>query len=705
MDADSPTAGCPGTQRTDHHAFLFAVAAACLVLTVGLLAFALSLPADHPNDPRNAAHIFDAKSGFNRLLMSWDESWPQRLAHRSMLVALGVICGMLWLVGARRADALVTSLTRPYAPVVITASIGVLIVLCSLGYPDGFEYVESKRRYVPEFGLGILLTAALFAVGRRLTSRGWNRAALALTFAFLVALLAPASWSDVDFSGVQWTVIEEWQWHYESILMGATDRLAAGQPLSENLTPWYGLVLPVVLGGIQRRLQPWNFGDYVAFAQWMQAVFLFLLLLGYGVYARRRWLLCLIAVVFVGIDYHPNTYLLVYLNLMGWRFLAFPVAILGYVASHRLPSAWAALLLGCVSGFCLLYNIETGVAASAGLCVCAFLRQMGSRTGSRLRWLGEGLLFPAGVSLAAGVFFVLHRLALGEWMNWESLSAITDLLVLHGGGLGTESASLNLLAVVAFGHAAAAVVHVWLERRTPLSLRRGMRALAATIVLIWFAYYANRPNAVSLQSVLVPYSFLLIDTVRATTLGRRGFRVGGFKIGLSAATLALVVIPHIVRVARLQWDSYANGVERAFSHEMPLGRRVQGIWLPDDARTQRIISQSEFLRGHPRAEPLIYFTVDNLLVAARANAWPQLPLPVANAFYGSVTAEHYRALLIGVHNPDVKRIYFDSWRGLSPAEADASWQIRQFYEQLRADLSGTFVPSRTVAGWEEWVRR
>jgi hypothetical protein len=309
------------------------------------------------------------------------------------------------------------------------------------------------------------------------------------------------------------------------------------------------------------------------------------------------------------------------------------------------------------------------------------------------------------VGLAVGGFLLLHRVCLDEWMSWRSPSTIADLLFLFAGGFGSEVPSLDPLAVVVFGHAGAVLVHLWIERYRPLSLRRGMRALAATIVLVWFAYYANRPNAGCLSNLLVPYSFLLLDTLRVAILGRRRLWVGGWKLGLSAATLALIIVPHVVLVARVQWWWYVDGLEHAFPRGVPSGRLVQGARLPDDARTQRLLAQGEFLRGHPPAEPLIYFTVDNLLVAGQARAWPDVSLPLANPFWGTLTAEHYRTLLFSVLSPDVKRIYFDSWRGLSPAEADGKPEVRQFYQQLRFDLSGTFVPRRTVAGWEEWVRR
>jgi hypothetical protein len=78
--------------------------------------------------------------------------------------------------------------------------------------------------------------------------------------------------------------------------------------------------------------------------------------------------------------------------------------------------------------------------------------------------------------------------------------------------------------------------------------------------------------------------------------------------------------------------------------------------------------------------------------------WPDLPLPMANAFLGSQTLPQYHALLGAVLDPTVPRIYLDSWYGLSEAEADINWQTRAFYRQLRMRLFRAFPQRRTVSG-------
>jgi hypothetical protein len=281
--------------------------------------------------------------------------------------------------------------------------------------------------------------------------------------------------------------------------------------------------------------------------------------------------------------------------------------------------------------------------------------------------------------------------------------ALADFFLLASGS-GSDLPTFDPLAVVLLGHAVAVVVASWIERQRRLSLQRSMRVLVATIILVWFAYYANRPNAAYLSSLLVPYSILLLDTLRVVMLGERGLSAGRWKLGLSLATLALVVIPHAVRTARAEWPSYVRGAEHAWRGAPPHGRFVQGVWLTDDARTQQILTQAEFLRTLPSDQPLVYFTFDNFLVSKQAGVWAELPLPSANPFTGTLTLKHYDALLEALRKPEVKTIYFASSRGLAEAEMNSSPWRREFYRQLRADLLPSFVYRREVSGWQEWVR-
>jgi hypothetical protein len=97
--------------------------------------------------------------------------------------------------------------------------------------------------------------------------------------------------------------------------------------------------------------------------------------------------------------------------------------------------------------------------------------------------------------------------------------------------------------------------------------------------------------------------------------------------------------------------------------------------------------------------------VDNYLVAKQAGAWPDLPLQVANAFWGTFTVDQYRGLVRSLRGDDVRQIYFDSTLGLSAEEAKSLPEVLLFYRKLRERLSPVFAPGRTVAGWEEVVRR
>lgn len=700
---DVSRCAAPVTHRLDTPAYLFSIAAACIVLMLGLVTFVIASRIPPELEPSRTKHIFDTPGGVNLAIMGWTHALPQRLAHRCMLAAVAVAVSALTF---RSASMLVTKVSCRWAPRVITVCLAILAVLFSLGLPTGFEHTRIEPQLALELGIGISGTGALFFLGRSLNSPRWNGLYFALVLILLGTLLAPTSWNGVDLSQYPWSDIEEgWQVHYETVLVEPTDRLLSGEAFGERLVPRYGLVMPVVLAGVQRYLGTWTLGDYVRFAEIMQIVMLALLVPVFAIYTRRRWAVSFLGLVFVGVYFHSSPHHLLFLNLMGWRFVGFPIAFLGLAVAHRLQPFGAAFLLGGVSGFCLLYNLETGIAVASGLVGYLLLRTISAGTRGLRGWPAMGALTLTGISVAIAGFLLLHRVCLGVWPSWESPIALADFLLLFASGSGSALPTFDPLAVVLFGHAVAVVIASWLARQRGLSLQRGMRVVAASIILVWFAYYANHPNAAYLSSLLVPYSILLLDTLRVVMLGERRLAARQWKVGLSLATLALVVIPHGVRTVRVEWPSYVRGAERAWFGAPPHCRLVQGVWLPDDARTQRILDQAEFLRTLPSDQPLVYFTFDNLLVSKQAGVWPELPLPLANPFTGALKAKHYHSLVEALRKHPVRTIYFASWRGLSVAETNSSAEIRDFYEQLRADVLPGFVHRRVVSGWQEWVRR
>jgi hypothetical protein len=554
----------PRVRASSRTAYLFGVAVACLLLTLGLSVLVVGSQLAEPFDPSKTRNMFDSPGGVNILIMGWVNTWPQRFAHRIMLVTLAAVCAGLSLLGPRRGAVLVRGSAWPWAPLVIGVWISLMLVLLSLGLPTGFEFLRVEPRQGLGWAIGVPLTAGLFFFGRRLTSRRASRGLLALVLLLLAGLTVPAFWDAEDLTRLNWQFIEEWQAHYE-ILFGPADRLAAGHRLGEGMVPLYGLVTPVILGGVQRSFEPWTLGDYVHFVQAMQLVFLAMLLPSYARYAGGRWLLVLPAILLASLDFHFRSYLLIYPNLMGMRFLGFPVAFLAWWWAQKQPEGRAAVFLGGIAGACLLYNLETGVAVAAGLAVCVALRRLGGRQASGPRSIVVGLGFAGGMALVAAGLLVLNRALLGDWIEPGSFLIVAwHMLVRSEGGFGGGPPTYDPLALVIFGHAAAVLVWLWVERGTPLSFRRGARALAASVIVVWFGYYSLRPNLGSLSSLYAPYGFLLLDTLRVVVLGARGRSLGRWKLGLSLAILALLVLPRLVLIARYQTPTYLEGVERAW---------------------------------------------------------------------------------------------------------------------------------------------
>jgi hypothetical protein len=259
---------------------------------------------------------------------------------------------------------------------------------------------------------------------------------------------------------------------------------------------------------------------------------------------------------------------------------------------------------------------------------------------------------------------------------------------------------------VIVAHAIWSVVYTALER--PGGFRQSFRIAAGITLLVWFAYFANRPDPEYICSYLLLYGMLLIDLSRY--LGRQiklAFRRPRALLG-AQVVLGFLVLSHAGLVASrvIEWSGYPfkftvksarSGVPlvRRDDVKKPAPLRISKAYMAP-AYAHSLKDRADFLRSAARGHRLVYFTVDSYLMPRVSGV---LPLQEFADPSEALTRSSYDRLLYSVLKAPVDEVYIDSRNA-----ADLIWYGGMF-DLLRRDLSRRFQRDGVEHGWEIWRRR
>ncbi len=691
----------PLTKPSRELPLLLAGCAACGVLLLGWAVYHwyYQTPRELP-DPNQSAAMFAGPYQMNMLLLRFQrpvDAQGQKLTHRAMLVATGALLLLLPItvrrLAARPRQSLIGGLRL--------ALVGAVGYFVSLAFPvwPGTTGVL----------LGLGLAAILAVLGYRLLGKWSNRLLGGAVLLVLAATQLPGLGLKLDQSFRPWATVEVIEAHY-TLVLSPGDRLAAGRQLFDDIAPGYGALIPLLTATYQRVVGPLSLGGYLRLIEVCQAAYLLAFVVGYHRQARRRWLVALVPVVFVMLHLHFYQPAFYYgaPNHTAIRYLAVPLLCLSFFGVRNLSVWRAALLLGGAVGLALLFCWDIGIALAVGAVVFLFLRhylQAPRRAWWRLP--GGAALFGAGVATAFGAYALALFALTGSLPTAAGVREFlyTMKIATSSGHSSGRWTVFDPLAIAIFGHAVFALLYSWhkiINRRG--TFRDSLRAAVTTILLVWFAYYANRPDPMYLWSSFGLYGFLLIDVVEVLIFWG-GRRLPGWPVLGGAALLATVIGPYFCTEAKAEWGWYRQGWQLALHPPAPdVAVRLSGVYFPRERRSDELAKKVAFIRTLGKDGPVIYFTADTYLVPKLSGVWSALP--VAEFWWESVTRRQYDRILVSVRASGAQHIYFDTDDSLtSPAPQPPMPGCREFYRQLRADLAADYEKETEVSGWEQWRHR
>jgi hypothetical protein len=565
----------------------------------------------------------------------------------------------------------------------------------------------------PLFERGARLVKASLARQKR-ARRASGKLGLLLLFGVLLAKEIPSLGKRPDFSDRDAALMAVANNHI-AMTVGHADRLAAGDVLFRDTTPKYGVLVPVLLAIYERNFGMIALGDHIRWlvgieiVYWIIAGYLFL------IWSRGRWLCCLLPVVLL-LEYYWSASLgLLPPNHSPYRTAGLTMAMLCPMLLRRVSARknqWAA---GIVAGLSVLANIESGVAATAGLAAYLLRRYaVYGREGRARGLLFLAARFAAGFLLSIVGFVLLYRVGCGAWPYAPGLREYIVYANLSSAGYGSrpfnaqlyQSWFLAIWPLVILAHAIWSVVFTAQQRTA--GFRPSFRIAIGITLLVWFAYFANRPDPEYICSYLLLYGLLLIDLGRY--LGRQiKLALGRPRAWLSVQViLGLLVFCQAGLVASrvIVWSSSPfrfavkptrSGIPlvRRADVKKPGPPRISKAYLAS-AYARSLQDRASYLRSKARGGRLVYFTVDSYLMPRVSTV---LPLQEFADPIEALTRSSYDRLLHSVLKAPVDEVYIDARNA-----ADLIW-YGGIFDLLRRDLSRRFERDGVEHGWEVWRRR
>ena len=548
---------------------------------------------------------------------------------------------------------------------------------------------------LPDLGYGlavVLVLPFLPLLARIRTHRAWtgaaslgvlSYAALALVPGFLAPLTFPHPVDQLSMIGA----------HYNTVVGFAADRLAQGGRLFTQVEPSYGLLLITFLSSVERHLGLLDLGGHVRAVQVDQVLYALLALIAHYLWAHRRpwkmWL-ALTLVIAWSSTYSPDIW---YPNLSGWRFLGFALASAVLVALRKLPIPAIAAPLGALVCICVLINPNSAVAVATGVLVYALAGLGPDRPSASLAAMAR---FAAGGAATLAAFAILFRLLLGDWPVTYDVRAIANTVFTHGvtskyAGLRFSMSPEALWILLHSVYTAVRSAMIWRQRA--LSPAGRVRAALATMILVWFVYYAKRPDPHTEEQYLFLYSFFVYDLLEPLGRLARMRHVARPLVTSTALLAAVTLLPADVNLQRHMAVALGETLSPPVDAVPLSGVLVPPPWA------RELNAQSRFvLKTDSRKEA--YFTANAyLMFILTGGQMGALNLP--DPFVYALTESDFDHMSNSiVQSPHLTRLLFDA-----PGNITAGpMQQRLFYTRLKSRLNGHFCMAEQDSSWEVWKR-
>jgi hypothetical protein len=535
-------------------------------------------------------------------------------------------------------------------------------------------------KHLASFGL----VALLVAIHSRPRMQRALGAAAAVTVAACAAIvLVPGLLTrpDLTTTVVPPAIVEA---HYVAVVSQG-DRLSQGYRLFSEVMPQYGVLLPALLGWVEKTRGLLSFGAHIRLVQVAQIAFALLAFACYWLWSGRRFLTT--ALVFIPVlamvgTRHNSVFCP---NQSGWRFAGFPLGMLILLLTMRARRRPAALL-GLASGGLALFNPETAAAVTFGYLF--FLLSERREDGSAVDpfpVLRQFIVYALILPLA---FAIVFRLAFGYFPSPFGTSS-RYALVRFSAGYGGLTLYFAIGWIVMLVCSIVEILRGALSR-APLDTRARARGAVAVVMLVWFSYFFNRADEWNLWINYFLFGFFIVEMLGTEELARYASAARGFALPVGAAIVAMFLVGSAQNIVLAMRDGLG-----AVRHRSPPPPTVEsGVGLPADYASL-LARRAAFVARRAKETPLYYFT-GNIYAMPIVSGVTSRPGD-AYEMYNNDEFDRFAAGLVASGPP---QLLFDDASSLMIGSKERN----HYYGRLKDKIAAAYALRERVDGWEVWER-
>ena len=490
-----------------------------------------------------------------------------------------------------------------------------------------------------------------------------------------------------------------------AMVVQPSSALAAGFRLFSDITPEYGVLMPVIVGAFERHSGFLDVAGQVRLVQLSQVAFLMLaVVVLYKV--RLQFLPALLPLAMVGPYLSAAGLALWHPNQSGVRYLGFPIGLLTLQLVGRWRVSRQAAILGFVGALLVLLNFETGIALVCGFGFYIYLQWQEPR----LRQLAAIFSWAALGSIAAlAIFWLIYRLGMDHSLTPGSfvkgLRDYAGRLARHFSGsllftAGSRNANLGYvpLALAMLLHGSYLVLLSALRaRRRSLTHNELFVAASSLMLVIWLGYYFNFPAWWNLWIPLFLYGVVLAGTIRPRRL-RVALAHYTEVLRRPWAALVTMLVAMVCAISHVDLIAFNRAQLAPAWRANDPGTTVSGILVPT-ALAEPLEEKAAYLARIARSERIAYSTLNADFVPVLSGVYQ---VGMQRNFWSLANSdEDIRQTLTALERDGVRTFLTDDPEGpLAVTEPRHSFQQR-----LRRIVGERFTATGRAAGWETWVAK
>ena len=409
------------------------------------------------------------------------------------------------------------------------------------------------------------------------------------------------------------------QFHYTAV-MGTADQIGHGLRLWQDVVPFYGILLPAILGAWIKFVSAVSWAAHYRIAQILSVAMIVsvpaILLIMRRTRSSRMFGPIVLPMLFVVPFLYPAYHMMWFPNQTGWRFIGLSIALLTVAAISMRRLRPAAVWLGVMAGLQILYSTELGLIVFGASAL--FLVQ-DRRAGAITSMVAPLAAFATSAAATIAGASLLYFVAFGHSPLGVTTADLARMYqIISSPWFSFELHDIDILALVIWLCASVILFRgVMLWREGPLAPRTRFDMFVATIIVLWFSYYVKRPQTLNLWSNAFLFAFLLPSFLDAR-------RLGGLRPRLFARPAFAMLVPVVVVALLLQNNTNAAKASIAFLTKQYDGPPISGIATrPDIAASLR--AQTDFLRDFGSKHRVAYATNNSFSVPIESGIYQRLP--------------------------------------------------------------------------------